>query len=111
MAEKDLEHHFIRGYFDGDGSIGLYNRKDRPSPVLKVSIAGTLNFLEGIRSYINNKGSIRKYKNIFVLQYNGNISANNFCTKIYRNSNLHMERKNKIYKGFIQYRHIVETSE
>lgn len=108
--KRNIEHHFIRGYFDGDGSIGLYNRKDRPSKLLKISIAGTLDFLSGIKECINNKGSIRRYKNIFILQYNGNVSAKVFCEKIYLNSNIFMERKNKVFKGFLQYRHIIETN-
>ena len=107
--KKNLEHHFIRGYFDGDGSVGFYNRKYRPSKVLKISIAGTLDFLSGIRKYIDNKGSIRKLKNIYVLDYNGNVSAKIFCEKIYKNSSIFMGRKNKIFKGFIPYRHIIET--
>lgn len=110
---KDLEHHFIRGYFDGDGSIGLYNRigKDkRPSKALKVNIAGTKNFLKGIKNYINNKGSISKTSSIYLLQYSGNISSSIFCEKIYENSTLYMERKHDVYfKGFIQYRYLIEN--
>lgn len=71
--DSTLEHHFIRGYFDGDGSIGLYNRKDRNSKVLSITIAGTKNFLLGIKSFINNKGNIGKLKNIHVLSFNGNL--------------------------------------
>lgn len=110
---KDLEHHFIRGYFDGDGSIGLYNRtgKDkRPSKVLKVNIAGTKNFLEGIKNYINNKGSISKTSSIYLLQYGGNASSSIFCEKIYKNSTLYMERKHDVYfRGFIPYRYFIDN--
>ena len=111
---KDLEHHFIRGYFDGDGSIGLYNRtgKDkRPSKVLKVNIAGTKNFLKGIKNYINNKGSISKTSSIYLLQYSGNTSSSIFCEKIYENSTLYMERKHDVYfRGFIPYRYFIDNN-
>lgn len=107
--DSTLEHHFIRGYFDGDGSIGLYSRKDRNSKILSITIAGTKNFLLGIKSFINNKGSIRKLKNIHVLSFNGNLQADNFCKIIYKDSHIHMERKHNVYfKGFISYRHLIE---
>lgn len=107
---SDLEHHFIRGYFDGDGSIGLYDRKDRTSKRLSITIAGTVSMLNGIKNYIDNKGSIRSLKRISVLSYHGNLSASNFCNMIYSGASIFMQRKYDIYfKGFIPYRHIIES--
>lgn len=41
-----LLHHFIRGYFDGDGSISLYNND------YHVSIVGTESFIKSLYSAI-----------------------------------------------------------
>jgi len=66
--------------------------------------------LNGIKNYINNKGSIRSLEKISVLSYHGNLSASNFCNKIYSNASIFMQRKYDIYfKGFIQYRYLIET--
>ncbi len=37
-----------------------------------------------------------------------NISASNFCFYIYNNFTITMNRKFENFKGFIQYRHMVE---
>ena len=55
------------------------------------------------------KISIRKVKNIYVLNYSGTTSAKIFGEFIYDNSNIYMKRKYNIFKGFIQYRHIIES--
>ena len=114
LLNNNLIHHFIRGYFDGDGSIGLYSRTGknrRLTKVLKVSIAGTFEFLDKIKEIVNFKGSIRKIKNtnIYVLNYSGNISASNFCFYIYNNFTITMNRKFENFKGFIQYRHLIDN--
>jgi hypothetical protein len=61
--------HFIRGYFDGDGSVGRYNGR------LKFGLLGTNEILNWILSYFNNKGikttpKISKRKNIYSIQVN-----------------------------------------
>ena len=112
FLNKKLEHHFIRGYFDGDGSVGLYERKGkdrRPSKVLKLSIAGTEDVLVKIKDFINNKGTVCNNKNIKVLYYSGNKSVINFCEIIYKDSTIFMERKFDIIKGFIPYRYFIDS--
>lgn len=48
--------HFFRGYFDGDGSIAIYdNRSDIPSSYV-VSISGFKHNLQKMSSYLKNKG-------------------------------------------------------
>jgi hypothetical protein len=50
----ELERHFIRGYFDGDGTVGIYKtiapKKGRAysSPKAGLSITGTKAFCEGV---------------------------------------------------------------
>jgi hypothetical protein len=42
--------HFVRGYFDGDGTVGEY--KVQRGTTKRVSIAGNLAFMSGVRSVI-----------------------------------------------------------
>lgn len=108
--KKELIHHFIRGYFDGDGSIGFY--KHRKMGVLRLSIAGTCDFLEGINRILDKEYSIRKIKNtnIYLMSLNGNKIVSEFCNIIYKNSTICMKRKYKIFRGFIQYRYLIENN-
>ena len=52
FLREDLIHHFIRGYFDGDGTVGICS-KPAPSGGIYVGawfrIVGTRKFCEGIR--------------------------------------------------------------
>lgn len=69
------------------------------------------NFLFGIKDFINNKGSIRKLKNIHVLNFHGNLQSDNFCKIIYNNAHIYMERKYNVYlKGFIPLRYFIDNS-
>jgi hypothetical protein len=67
--ENEFISHFIRGYFDGDGSIGKYDGR------LKFTLLGTKEVLTWIMSYFNDNGVITKPKiskknNIYVIQIN-----------------------------------------
>ncbi len=47
---KDLYSHYIRGYFDGDGSVFYTKSRDKENEVLCVSLCGTYEFLNEILS-------------------------------------------------------------
>lgn len=52
---------FIRGYFDGDGSLSYYSKENIIKP--KASLVGTKEFLEGLQDvllYRNIKSSVLK---------------------------------------------------
>lgn len=64
--EQELNGPFIRGYFDGDGSAGLYENGKYKTPI--IAFSGTLNFLTWIKN--NTKGgNIRPQQNIYRLRY------------------------------------------
>jgi DNA-binding transcriptional regulator WhiA len=48
LTDATLRRHFIRGYFDGDGSIGSCKRKDRACLDYWFSITSTNTFCEAI---------------------------------------------------------------
>ncbi len=93
---KELQHHFIRGYFDGDGSI---NNSDKWS--LGLSIIGTNDFLKNILDKVDIKAT-RKVKNskgsqfTFYFQLSGD-NARKFLKIIYANSSIYLERKKERY--------------
>ena len=88
---------FIRGYFDGDGSICLY--KDG---IFDIKICGTKNFLEEVKKQANIKCriSIPKSK-IYELRISSNLERKKFLSYIYKNSNIYLTRKYNRYKLFL----------
>lgn len=85
---KNLINHFIRGYFDGDGSV--YLNKE----VLGYSILGTEHFLKGINNILPNPTTVRKRKDckIFVTNMHGHKAIENLKW-IKQNGTVFLERK------------------
>lgn len=91
--EENFIPHFIRGYFDGDGSIGEYNGR------LKFSLLGTYELLIWILDYFKNKGmvttpKISKKRNIHSIQVNSKTDIELIKNILYVSSNdYYLKRK------------------
>lgn len=95
--------HFIRGYFDGDGCVGVYG--DRKTN-LRVSLVGTENMLTNILLYSLIKASLFKANkqgdsNIKQFQISGE-KAYNFLRFIYSKATIYLDRKYKLYQFAVQ---------
>lgn len=96
---KDLVRHFIRGYFDGNGSIGI-NMKDP-----HIQIVSTLSFCESVKEIINDNLLIESYiygdKTLnpvirrFKMRKRKHILK--FLDWIYQDSTIHLQRKYEKY--------------
>ena len=102
FLNKDLHRHFIRGYFDGDGSIYGENEK-----FTGVKIVSTKEFLYGVQNEIKDicsstiyKNSKENDKNTYILTVNGNRNIQKFLNWIYGNGSIYLERKYKKYLLF-----------
>lgn len=109
---KNLYKHFIRGYMDGDGSFSCYelSSKSKRSGDKKysISICGTINFLESIRSIFQNELQLpitAKLKNRFP-ERNTNIRTLDITGKrqvltildwLYNDSIIFLNRKKEKY--------------
>lgn len=93
---KNIIHHMIRGYFDGDGSISGKT----------IKFTGNLLFLEGIENYILKYLNVNKKKhyspcnknrvnNIRELKYNGNKIVSNIFDLIYKDASIFLKRKHE----------------
>lgn len=96
---KGLYSHFIRGYFDGDGSI------NDPSRPISVSLIGTYSFLEKVHNILNLPLDNIKHRNtrhselVFTNGLCGE-TARNFCKYIYKDATIFLERK---YNRFVEH--------
>lgn len=100
--------HFIRGYFDGDGSVDIRKPTKSPNHNLRFQLLGTLDFLENVKKYFNSAcstdfGSIECRGTYYRFTVAGIKSAIKFGKWIYDNSDdLKLERKYNIYNKFMK---------
>lgn len=105
---KKYIHHFIRGYFDGDGYIDIRKTKTSQYNQLRLSMLGTKDFLMHIKTifsdfYGEDIGSIEdcgKYYNAHRLTFSGTKSAVTFAKYIYNNS----QNKNRLTRKYRTYK-------
>ena len=93
--------HFIRGYFDGDGSLSFYKNIKSVSP--NISILGTKEFLEKLSDILGIPTRLSKQKrykhNTWTLYFNKE-SALKFLSNIYDDSSVYLDRKYNRYLFF-----------
>jgi hypothetical protein len=99
--DEELISDFIRGYVDGDGSIGMYNNR------FKLSILGTELMLQYILNYfisydIKSKPKIAKKNNIHSIQFNSQDDLVKIYELLYNENCIRfLKRKKQIYKNII----------
>lgn len=112
IINSELKKHFIRGYFDGDGS--LYNKKPTKTGYINYgfSITSTNQFCLYIKQYLKNILNIHcsiklscplKNKITTTISVGGNLQVIKLLNWLYKDSNIHMERKHKKYLELINY--------
>lgn len=98
-----LIHHFVRGYFDGDGSINSGERK-------YFAIVGTVDFLDGLQELLVKELKFSKTKLIVRHpERNNNIAALTKCGRnqcivfrdwLYKDAHIYLERKKKVFDTY-----------
>ena len=104
--KKDLYRHFIRGYFDGDGSVYQSIKNENNKPII-LTITSTKQFCEKLKEIVehevdiycgiydaSNKNGITK---VFSLSKNASLK---FMNWMYTDADLYMQRK---YDRYIKY--------
>jgi len=100
IIAKELIPHFIRGYFDGDGSI-----LNPEKYAIGIQILGTYSFLTSILKELNIdkkliKKDIRHLNNTYYISIAGK-NARMFADFIYKDATVYLERKYKRYIAHI----------
>lgn len=99
FKDKELIRHFIRGYFDGDGSLGIYTLGSRT--IDSCSVVGTKEFIAKLSEYLPISGHIRHNK-----RHSDNTNQLCFSSRkarlvvdyLYDNATIYLDRKFNIYK-------------
>ena len=100
MVDESLIYHFIRGYFDGDGS---FKKKGQKLNGYDFSVLGTIEFLTELRTYLGVDNEIRKCNknndsNNYHLTFGGNQKVKQVANMLYGNANIYLDRKYKRYR-------------
>lgn len=104
--DPSLTRDFIRGYFDGDGSVWMQKKHGVPKD-LNIGFVGTDSMLISIQEELKNAGVIRRfyplrkrrpYQVVSNFKFGGNIQAMKFLDYIYLDSSVFLDRKYKFYK-------------
>jgi len=98
---KNLNNHFIRGYFDGDGCL-TFRKKQKE---YKFSIVGTKELCESLKEIykeecnidINYRYISKTGNNTYELESSGNQKIEKICDYLYRNATIFLERKQEKY--------------
>lgn len=106
--DDQFKSHFIRGYFDGDGSVT--NVKNTTGTKAQFNIIGTLDLLLGIQKELVNKAGLneikisraRKNSNVYQLVYGGIENVKKFYSYLYLDSEIYLPKKKVIFESVIK---------
>lgn len=96
---NDLIRHFIRGFFDGDGSFSFTENKRNTTNI----VCASENFREFLINDLYNNGIEIKYYGGINLYIQNKVDNNKFYEYIYKDSTIYLERKKEIYDRFRKY--------
>lgn len=110
ILPEHLVNHFVRGYFDGDGSLTVnhvYKGTNRIN--YKISIAGTFEILTAIKTLLGKKDlKLHNRNSFYVLDIVGNKQILDILDNfIYKDANIFLERKYQKYMGIKEYHHML----
>lgn len=104
----ELIRHFIRGYFDGDGTVGVYKNSSKENTyTLRSSFcSGSKEFLEAVMCYLpTNNRSVKEVQNRNL--YKINLSVNDSISLykyLYTDSTICLQRKKDKFESFMRER-------
>jgi hypothetical protein len=97
IVPKELQNHFMRGYFDGDGSF-----KKRNDGFYAFSLCGTKEFLLKCQEILGKQTKLEKRhkdeKNNYSFSIGGRRQAKKAGAYLYNNATVYLERKYTRYK-------------
>lgn len=103
---SSLVHHFIRGYFDGDGFVSIHKYlPGKENTTLNSGVcSGSKEFLEKLIQYIPAKHNVIKhYSTVYTVTY-GVKDSYNLYNYMYSNATIYLERKKEKFEKYAKER-------
>ena len=106
IVPKKLINHFIRGYFDGDGSLSYWTRYGKTKTLRNylLGFTGMEDVLQGILEYFNKTNIVIKpHNNAYEFNIGGNCQLKNILNLLYKDAHVYLDRKKCIYDDYLKY--------
>lgn len=108
FLSEELIPHFIRGYFDGDGTVGIYKNSSKSNSYTLRSgfCSGSKTFIEKLITYLPCNNTVLKKRDnsdIWTIMYSVNDSIRLY-NYMYRNTSVFLSRKKMKFEKFVQVR-------
>ena len=100
LIPKELRNHFIRGYFDGDGSINKYQRENKEYLEWEISFISSEAFLKQIIEEIKKERKFYSCGNNFRMCFKAKQDIIDIIDYLYNNATIYMDRKIEKAKEF-----------
>ena len=102
IVPDNLIWHFIRGYFDGDGSITHSHMQKNGVWAETLKFCGTKEMLYGIQQIFGTSATLEKRhddnKNNYGITIGGNLQVKRILNNMYANATVYLDRKYNRYK-------------
>jgi len=96
----DLIHHFIRGYFDGDGCFSFNPEKNK---IHTNIVCASDKFRESLTQILNQHDIDAKFYGRMTIHIQSKIGNVNFYDYIYKNATIFLKRKREKYENFREF--------
>ena len=94
---SELMNHFVRGYFDGDGSFSFNPKKYKTHTSI---VCASKKFRDGLIEILNENNIKTNFYGKISIEIQDKIGNCNFYNYIYSNSTIHLKRKKEKYEEF-----------
>ena len=99
---KTLEHHFVRGLFDGDGSIRIYHYDYLKNPQYHFGFTGLQNVVDYVKRYCGLHTKTVKESDItYTCVSSCKETINDIYSKLYTNATIYIDRKYQTFQEII----------
>lgn len=100
---KELQHHFIRGYFDGDGCISYGYYKGSGLTARTTFVCGSYDFLYQLKKILNLPCKVFKRKNVncYSIGVSGNKKSSLLYDYMYNGATIYLDRKKQKFDEFL----------
>lgn len=100
LIPKELRHHFIRGYFDGDGSLNSYKRENSNYLEWELSFISSKIFLEQILNELEEERTLFSCGNNFRFCFKSKKDILNVLEYLYKDATIFLDRKKEKMLNF-----------
>ena len=90
---KDLRRHFIRGYFDGDGSLNSYKRENHNYLEWELSFISSNKFLNQVLEELNKERKLYSCGNNYRFCFKGKKDMFEIIEYLYKDATVYLDRK------------------